>query len=167
MKIYIAGSSHPEQIARVDRMRDLLLEITRREQVIPPEIPAGDPLFRQVKRRPAWEITSTWTAAVHVAGGVGNPPDMPTQTRLALSAQCLRELGQATVLCGLVPPPGICTAGLWVEVGAAFEMGKQIVLAGDTKRSIYGALGYEFATDDEALAWLEERRTGLRAGAPT
>lgn len=129
--IYIAAAS--KEIERAERVRDQL-------------------------RGHGFTITSTWMDQIRQIGEA-NPRDASHAQRHTWSLQCLYEVWKSDVLLFLVPPVGIDTAGAWGELIHAHNQKEiEILCAGDTKRSIFCALGKEFASDNEAIAHLVETR---------
>jgi len=129
MKIYLAGSSDPAQMERVKLWSARLTE-------------AG------------WQVVSTWVANIERAGA-GNPRNASQDLRRRWSSNCLAEVRRADALWLLVPPPDVATAGAWVELGTAYESARTIVCSGDTRRSIFTALGHEEEHDEDAFRWLQ------------
>lgn len=102
------------------------------------------------------EVTSTWPVMIRERqGGVTNPRGASRVDRRAWSDTDLSELDEADVLLFLAPEPSGPTRGAWVELGYARATRKPIISSGDTLQSIFCAMGLEFATDDEALSYLE------------
>lgn len=146
MKIYLAGSSHPSQMERVERWAAALGKVGISDGRRQPE--------------PAWQVTSTWIANVR-AVGAGNPRDASAIARRGWAVQDLQEVRQSEVFWFLVPPPDITTLGAWCEIATAYESARPIVCSGDAEgrhRSIFTALGQEFDHDEQAFDWLN----GLR-----
>lgn len=52
--------------------------------------------------------------------------------------------------------------GAYFEAGYAIAGGMHAVVSGDTKQSIFNALAHEFATDDEAFAFIQHLARGPR-----
>ena len=100
------------------------------------------------------EVVSTWWDVIAATGGVGNPRDATVDQRRQWSAQDLSELSRADALWLLCPPPGVTTRGAWVELGTAYARALLIVSSGDTRQSIFTAMGIEYETDEEALRGL-------------
>jgi hypothetical protein len=96
-------------------------------------------------------VTSTWMANVSRVGA-GNPRDASDAQRAVWARQRLIEVVESDVLWLLVSPDGTETVGAWWEAGAASVSDVWIVASGDTKRSIFTALGDEYADDDTAFA---------------
>ena len=128
MKIYVAGASDETQIVRVKRWSANLTK-------------AG------------WQVVSTWIENIGAVGSA-NPRDASQQARLRWAATCLSEVRQADAFWFLVPPP-VATSGAWVELATAYESSLTIVCSGDTKRSIFTALGHEEEYDEDAFRWLQ------------
>jgi len=106
------------------------------------------------------EVTSTWARTVAEVGNA-NPPDASTSDRRTWSTQCTNEIDAADAVWFLVPPKPVTTRGAWFEAGYAFSEKKHLVFSGDTKQSVFGALGAEFETDAGALAHIRNL-AGLR-----
>lgn len=100
-------------------------------------------------------ITCTWPEVVAATPGGANPRDASTADRFTWSAQDLREIAEADAIWFLVPSPPMTTRGAWFECGYAYAHHKFVVFSGDTKQSVFCALGHEFETDEEAFAYLE------------
>lgn len=96
-------------------------------------------------------VVSTWIASV-TRVGCSNPRDAAVADRLRWSETCLIEVRRADVLWLLVPSVTAPTRGAWVELGYASAIEKRIVLSGDTRQSIFTALGDEHETDEQAFA---------------
>jgi hypothetical protein len=95
-------------------------------------------------------VTSTWVTSIE-AVGVSNPRDATADQRRAWSVADFAELRAADVLWLLAPAAGAPTRGAWAELGFAHGIGKAIVCSGDTRQSIFCALGSEYESDNEAL----------------
>lgn len=98
-------------------------------------------------------VVSTWPVTVRKVGNA-NPRDAVRGDRCKWALEDLAELQLADVVWFLVPPVSQPTRGAWIEMGYAIHAGKGLVASGDTKQSIFTALGAEFHTDDAALAFL-------------
>lgn len=131
-KIYISAASTPDQIGRVATWARRLKEANV-------------------------EVVSTWPETVAAAAGVGNPRGAETRQRRQWSWIDLAEVGSADALWFMVPPADVQTRGAWVELGVAYTHGIRIVSSGDTKQSIFTALGEEYETDEEAFDALVRR----------
>lgn len=106
-------------------------------------------------------VTCTWPEVVANTPGGANPRHATHDERRAWTTQDLLEIDQADALWFLVPTTPIATRGAWFEAGYAYSNNKYVVFSGDTKQSVFCALGYEFSTDDAALRqlrWLRERK---------
>lgn len=123
IKIYIAAAS--KDIARAELVRDQLRELE-------------------------YDITSTWMDQIRQVGAA-NPRDASNEQRAIWAEGCLREVRNSDVLLFLVPDDGMDTAGAWTELGVAYAESVEILCAGVTKRSIFCALGREFASDQDAI----------------
>lgn len=124
MKVYIAAAS--AEIERAERMRDLL-------------------------QANGFEVTSSWMEQIRQVGA-SNPHDESEDQREEWAVQCIREVMASDVLWLLVPPAHIRTAGAWGEFLAAWMLPTvSVISSGDTKQSIFCALGDEYASDEEAV----------------
>jgi len=124
-RVYIAAASTAEEIARALHWRTELEEV-------------------------GIEVVSTWTVVVGQTGA-GNPREASTVDRGNWSRQDLSELIRADILWLLAPPAGMQTRGAWVELGYAYAESLLIVSSGDTRQSIFTALGSEYETDEDAF----------------
>lgn len=129
MKVYLSGSSAPPEIDRVALWHNRLTK-------------AGI------------HVVSTWPAVIAASGSVGNPRDASCDQRRDWSQVDLAEVRSADVLWFLVPEPSTPTRGAWLEMGVAIERGTVLISSGDTKQSIFTALGDEYGTDAEAYVAL-------------
>lgn len=132
MKIYIIGSTATRE--QLDRAEDWH---TRLEKL-------------------GVELTSTWLAAVAANQGTGNPRDISREARAQYATADLHGLRQADIVWFLVPPVDQPTRGGWVEWGRAWSLacgqdGTALIASGDTKQSIFCALGREFESDVDAF----------------
>ena len=125
MRIYIAASSHPLEIARAKSVRERLIS---RGHV----------------------ITSTWIENVE-AVGAANPRHALKTERNAWMRNCLNEVQSSDAFLFLVPPLDRPTRGAWMELDRAICSGLEVVCSGDTLQSIGCALGLETDSDDEAI----------------
>lgn len=123
--VYIAASSR--DLPRAIRWRDALLEARL-------------------------TVVSTWIESVQ-AEGEANPANATREQRQAWASRCYSEIRSANVLWLLAPPADAPTCGAWCELGAA-ETGYAIVVCSGPgiNRSIFCALGEEYASDFEAFA---------------
>jgi nucleoside 2-deoxyribosyltransferase len=126
MKVYLSGSSVPSEIERVTRWHNRLTK-------------AGI------------HVVSTWPAVIAASGNVGNPRAASNEQRRTWSRVDLNEVRLADALWFLVPETGTPTRGAWLEFGVAHELGKPVISSGDTRQSIFTALGDEFETDEDAF----------------
>lgn len=124
-RVYVGGSS-----AEIERAEQAIAELER----------AGV------------HVTSTWPIVIRDTAGGANPRDASTADRAHWSAVDLEQLRAADLLWFLVPSTSAPTRGAWLEMGYALAHRKTIVLSGDTRQSIFCALGHEYATDAEALS---------------
>lgn len=125
MRIYIAASSHPLEIARAKSVRERLIA---RGHV----------------------ITSTWIENVE-AVGAANPRNASKRERSVWMRRCLDEVCASDALLFLVPPLDRPTRGAWMELDRAIAKCREVVCSGDTLQSIGCALGLETDSDDEAV----------------
>lgn len=103
-------------------------------------------------------VVSTWVGHVEKAGD-GNPRWATNEQRWRWASTDLDGVGDSDVIWLLFAPK----FGAGAEWGYARAMGKIQITSGDTKRSIFCALGHEFETDEAALAFLltiKERKHG-------
>jgi nucleoside 2-deoxyribosyltransferase len=106
-------------------------------------------------------VTCSWPEVVANTAGGANPRNASHDERRTWTTQDLLEIDQADALWFLVPSTPTTTRGAWFEAGYAYASNKYLVFSGDTKQSVFCALGYEFSTDDAALRhlrWLRERK---------
>lgn len=130
-KVYIAGSSY---------------EIDRAERAVAALIDRGV------------HVTSSWPRVVRTVGNP-NPRGATVSDRFRWSVDDLAQVRDADLLWFLVPPispPEAHTRGGWVEAGYAMGLGKVVIFSGDTKQSIFCALGYEVVEDVDALRVISE-----------
>jgi nucleoside 2-deoxyribosyltransferase len=130
-KIYIAGSSY--ETDRAERMTAALLE-------------------RGI------HVTSTWPRIVRTVEqrvGVAHLREIVDGP-----AEAIADRRAARVRCAFLVPPiapaEAHTRGGWIEAGYAMGLGKIVIFAGDTKQSIFCALGYEVIDDTDALRVITE-----------
>ena len=100
-------------------------------------------------------VTSTWIASIEAAGA-SNPRDASPEQRRAWSMSDLAEIRAADVLWLLAPAATAPTRGAWTELGFMYALGRRIVCSGDTRQSIFCALGEEYDSDEHALAAIVE-----------
>lgn len=96
------------------------------------------------------EITCTWPNVIAKVGDA-NPIWATRGERHGWCVQDLVEVNAADVVLFLVPTRGIPTRGAWWEASYGYAIGKDVVFAGDTKQSVFCALGEEFASDQGAI----------------
>lgn len=108
-------------------------------------------------RAEGFVVTCTWP---EVVAGVGsaNPREASAGDRRGWSTQCLNEIDAADAVWFLVPTAPLTTCGGWWEAAYAYSNHKHVVFSGDTKQSVFCALGVELATDAAALAHLRALR---------
>lgn len=135
LRVYVAASSAPDQMARAHAVSERL-------------------------RKAGIELTSTWIASI-TAVGEANPRDASREQRAQWSDACLTGVEQADVVLLLVPPVTSPTRGAWVELGAVLMLirlgeHKRVIASGDTKRTIF--LGHrrvvEVDDDEQAIEWI-------------
>lgn len=109
-------------------------------------------------------VTSTWPDVIASQSGVSNPRDADRLDRMRWSVTDLQQVGAAGILWLLSPSNGT-GRGAYAELGFAYgcplggEHPRAIVVSGDTKQSIFSALGYEFKTDAEAFEFVVKLAT--------
>lgn len=96
------------------------------------------------------EVVSTWVDVIDKVG-LANPYDATVVQRQEWSELDLAEVMSADVVWVLVPPPTYSTKGAWVEAGFSYAKDKRLIFSGDTKQSIFCALGEEYVHDDAAF----------------
>lgn len=134
LRVYVAGAS---------------AEIERAERAI------------ELCKAAGFVVVSTWPNVVRTVGNA-NPREASKADRRRWSVADLEEVDRSDVLWQLTPTKPITTSGAWVELGCAYRAGKYIIASGDTKQSIFPALGEEFATDDEVIDYLRTYETLIR-----
>src|SRR4051812_33663234 len=100
-------------------------------------------------------VVSTWPAVVRAAGA-GNPRDATKEQRASWAAADLLEVGGADLVWLLVPAKPSFGAGFECGYASHGPVRAGLVSSGDTRSSIFTALGHEFDTDEEAFAWIVE-----------
>jgi hypothetical protein len=105
------------------------------------------------------DVVSTWVETI-LTVGEANPRDASIEQRFEWSASDLDQVDSAGLLWLLVPLPPSITRGAWLEFGYAHARGLELVSSGDTKQSIFCALGEEYATDKEAFVAICDREGG-------
>lgn len=105
------------------------------------------------------EITHRWWDVMTAAGVADDDMPLGLQREHALSD--LEGLRQASIVVVLVPGLSATSRGLPVELGAALEGGKTIVISGASDGPKWQSLGifaaladHRLDSDGEALAWL-------------
>lgn len=121
-RVYVAGAS---------------AEIERAERVI------------AALRERGISVTSSWPESVREYGA--NPREASNEERLGWASDCLTDVRVADVLLVLVPRSPATTIGAWVELGYAVHADLPIVLAGDSRQTVFGALGDECENDEDAI----------------
>jgi hypothetical protein len=130
MKIYIAASSN---------------DITRAA------------LWHEKAKAANIETTSTWLEIIESVGNA-NPRDVTAKQRADRAFDDLFGVHRADLFWLLVPSLDKPTRGAWIEFGSAQAKGKRIVCSGDTKQSIFCAVGTEFERDEDAFAYVLTHR---------
>lgn len=97
-------------------------------------------------------VVSTWPAVIAASGADANPRNATRMERLQWSNQDLAEVMKCDLVWFLMPSTDTPTRGAWLEVGYAHAKGKALVFSGDTKQSVFGAIGPEFDEDIDAFA---------------
>jgi hypothetical protein len=123
--VYIAASSAPLEIERVQRGAERL-------------------------KGAGITVVSTWPGVVAPIGTLSSR-DSSLHDRRRWAVQWLWEVGSANALWLMCPPPGVLTDHEWVAFGTAYTRASLIVSSGDTRQSIFTALGIEYASDEEAF----------------
>lgn len=95
-------------------------------------------------------VVSTWIANVDQVGS-SNPRDAATSHRIHWAAADFAEIQRADLLWLLVPSLDAPSRGAWAELGYAYASAKRLICSGDTKQSIFCALGHEYETDEQAF----------------
>lgn len=134
--VYVAAAATPDSMARVHRVAGRLREL-------------------------GFGVSCTWPEVVAATPGGSNPRDASVAERHSWSAQDLLEIEQSDAVLFLVPALPMTTRGAWFESGFAFAKDKHLAFAGDTKQSVFCALGVEFSSDDDAIAHLVRVRDQL------
>lgn len=106
----------------------------------------------EAARQLGLDVICTWPGIVRKTPGGSNPRDASVEQREGWSSQDIREVAEADCFWFLVPQAQ--TRGAWVEAGFAIANGKHVVFSGDTKQSIFCALGEEFEDDHTALRYI-------------
>jgi hypothetical protein len=114
-------------------------------------------------RAEGFTVTCTWPEVVAATPGGANPRDATVLQRRGWSTTDLAEIDAADALWFLVPEMPATTRGAWFEAGYAYSSHKHVVFSGDTKQSVFCALGVEFSSDAAALAHLRWLRSATYA----
>lgn len=100
------------------------------------------------------EVVSSWIENVTKVGEA-NPRDATREQRREWTYQCLREIQLADRFWLLWPErPSAALVEFGFVAGRWTSFALDVFISGDTKRSIFCALGREYATDEEAFAAL-------------
>jgi hypothetical protein len=144
MKVYVAGASS---------------EIDRAEK------------WMAALRAAGIEVTSTWPEVIRKVGAA-NPLTASREDRALWSATDLAEVSNSEALWLLLPPKGVSTSGMYVELGYGVLFGAMAqqarglgvagtpnfwLLGSGTETSIFTALADHFPTDEEAFRALTLR----------
>lgn len=95
------------------------------------------------------EVSSTWPISVREHGA--NPRESSNRQRSVWALRCLDEIRESYVVWFLVPPLDKPTRGAWAELQLAYSLDIVLICSGDTRQSVFCALGEEYATDVEAF----------------
>lgn len=106
----------------------------------------------EAARQAGLDVICTWPGIVANTPGGSNPRDASVEQREGWAGQDMREVADADCLWFLTPQA--TTRGAWMEAGFALALGKTVVFSGDTKQSIFCALGEEFEDDLTALRYI-------------
>jgi hypothetical protein len=98
-------------------------------------------------------VVSTWLETIEKVGDA-NPRAVSNADRQGWARTDLAEIYDSDLLWFFAPPPEKPTRGAWIEFGYAHARDLEIVSSGDTKQSIFCALGVEFEADVDAFAWI-------------
>lgn len=101
-------------------------------------------------RHAGLRVTSTWPEVIASVGSA-NPRDAADEDRHGWAFQDLTEIDQADLLWFLVPREAN-GRGAYFESGYARARDKVLILSGDTKQSVFAALGFEYEHDVDAFA---------------
>lgn len=135
--IYIAGSS--QELARALEVSDKV-----------------DAMAASFKGHGQLEITNRWWQTV-LDRGCANPVEAPFHERMKYASDDLLGVREADILWLLYPTPGLRSVGCFWEAGFADALGIEVIISGPGQESsIFTTRGASFATDDAALAYLEQ-----------
>lgn len=103
---------------------------------------------RRIENETNHTIPYDWTKTVRRQGA--NNPDWLLPDRKLYSVECLQAAFSADLIWLLMTrTPSI---GAYFQVGAAFQDGKQIIVSGDTKRTIFTSLfRHKYTSHEEAF----------------
>lgn len=111
-------------------------------------------------------VTSKWPEIIEKVGDA-NPRDATHEQRKGWAWADLVDVKDANLLWLLAPEPnGGSARGAYVELGYARALGLSLMISGDTKQSIFTALGVEHETDDAAFAEIVDRHKFYAARNP-
>lgn len=96
-------------------------------------------------------VTSDWPTVIRASGLEGNPRDVSREQRRAWTEADLVGVFRADLVWFLVHDSAPAR-GAYFETGYARGLGKLLVFSGDTKQSIFSAIGDEYAKDLDAFA---------------
>lgn len=108
-------------------------------------------------------VTATWPETIAKVGDA-NPRRASSADRRGWSTQDLNEIDAADAVWFLVPSLPSTTRGAWFEAGYAFSEKKHLLFSGDTKQSVFCALGVEFDGDHAAIFHLRDLRGDFKIG---
>lgn len=108
-------------------------------------------------REQGFEITHDWVAdvtLVRLEGGKADA-DLTPAEQLAFVVKDLDAVGEADLLWFLVPRPPATTVGAWVELGAAYELGRPVIVSGPHAAQMFcSAASQAFTSDFDARHYL-------------
>lgn len=94
-------------------------------------------------------ITHDWTKEVE-ANSEGNPRETPIETMRIWSNADFNGVYKANMIWLLVPNNN--SAGCWIEYGYALGVGRNVIVSGDWRKSIFSSLAFErYANHELAL----------------
>jgi len=116
------------------------------------EIPRVKYNKQRLEAIPGITIVSTWIESVEKVGQ-SNPRDASREERAGYAQTDLDEAASANLIWLFAPTTP--TRGAWVELGFGFARDVPFISSGDTKQSIFTALGEEFETDEAAFEFIK------------